>query len=86
VSLKSPKVRQLPVKLKRGDLTQAEYEVAIWEEPDNFSQRIANFQTHLETLKPRVNNQQPKLDIIEVDAKVIQTCLDCHSTYRVRQP
>ncbi|TVU53466.1 MAG: cytochrome c [Arthrospira sp. PLM2.Bin9] len=58
----------------------------IWSEPDNFSRLIANFQTSLETLKTVVNNQQNPINAIESFTQVRQTCLDCHSTYRVRQP
>ena len=58
----------------------------IWSEPDNFSRLIANFQTSLETLKTVVNNQQNPINAIESFTQVRQTCLDCHSIYRVRQP
>ncbi len=58
----------------------------IWSEPDDFSRLIANFQANLETLKTMVNNSQNPTNAIESFTKVRQTCLDCHSTYRVRQP
>ena len=58
----------------------------IWEEPENFSQLIANFQANLETLRTRVSNQQPRQEIMEAYTQVRQSCLDCHSTYRVRKP
>ncbi|USR90652.1 cytochrome c [Phormidium yuhuli AB48] len=59
---------------------------SIWEELDNFSQLIANFQANLEGLKLAAMESQTSVNLTDSFAEVREGCLDCHRLYRVRQP